>query len=154
MTIRVIGIGSDLSGDDGAGLTAARSLRQTSAGTLDVRTCAGDLASLMAAWEGAETVIIIDAVATGAPAGTIHRLELDGSAPRTRSTGSTHDMGLAHAVLLAQALGRLPARLVLFGIEGVRFEVGAPLGVDVAQAVERVCARVRHFDHGSDADDR
>jgi hydrogenase maturation protease len=147
MTTRVIGLGSDLSGDDGAGLAAARSLRQTSEGTLDVRTCAGDLASLLAAWEGADTVILIDTVATGAPAGTIHRVELDGLAPRTVSTGSTHDTGLAHAVLLAEALGRLPTRLVIVGIEGVCFDVGAPLSVEVAQAVKRVCTLIEEIAH-------
>jgi hydrogenase maturation protease len=49
---------------------------------------------------------------------------------------STHGLGVAEAVALGDALGRLPRRLIIIGIEGRRFEVGADLSPEVARAVD------------------
>ena len=51
---------------------------------------------------------------------------------------STHHFGLAEAVELARAVGQLPERLVVFGIEGASFGRGrGPRAPAVADAVER-----------------
>ncbi len=47
-------------------------------------------------------------------------------------------MGLAEAVELARALGRLPARLVVYGIEAASFETGAEPSAAVRAAAESV----------------
>jgi hydrogenase maturation protease len=44
----------------------------------------------------------------------------------------------AEAVELARALGRLPARTVIYDIEGESFEIGAGLTLAVASAAEHV----------------
>jgi hydrogenase maturation protease len=49
----------------------------------------------------------------------------------------------AEAVELARALGRLPARTVIYGIEGESFEVGHELTLAVATAAEHVAEAVR-----------
>jgi hydrogenase maturation protease len=149
VTIRVIGLGSDLGGDDGAGLAVARRLREEGGHNLDIRMCSGDTASLLGMWEGSEVVLVIDAADTGSPPGTVHHFELEESLPpltATRSIGSTHKAGLADAISLAEALGRLPARLIVYLIEGACFDVGAPLSPTVAAAVPTVCARIKRFD--------
>jgi hydrogenase maturation protease len=51
---------------------------------------------------------------------------------------STHRFGLADALELARALGRLPPRVVVYGIEGSRFAPGRPMSPAVAAAVERL----------------
>ena len=56
---------------------------------------------------------------------------------------STHHLGLADAIELARALGRLPAATVVYGIEGTRFEAGDGLTPEVAAALPRVAAAVR-----------
>ena len=40
---------------------------------------------------------------------------------------SSHGFGLAHAVELARALGRLPSRLIVFAIQGETFDYGESL---------------------------
>ena len=56
---------------------------------------------------------------------------------------STHHLGIAEAVELARVLGRLPARTVLYAIEGTRFEAGGELTAEVSAALPRVAAAVR-----------
>ena len=62
--------------------------------------------------------------------------------PAVFSRSSTHSFGVAEAVELARALGRLPARVVVFGIEGRDFTPGEGLSPDVDAAVDEVVRRV------------
>ena len=65
--------------------------------------------ALMDAWEGAETVWLVDAVSSGAQAGAVHRVDAsEEELPARLFRASTHHFGLAEAVELARALGRLP----------------------------------------------
>ena len=84
-------------------------------------------------------VILVDTVVTGSAPGTIHTWDAS-ARPLTREAFrcSTHTLGVADTVELARALGRLPERVTIYGIEGVRFEPGAaPLPV-VAAAVDEL----------------
>ena len=62
--------------------------------------------------------------------------------PATFAGRSTHAFTVAQAIELARSLGRLPARLVVVGIEGRSFEAGAALGPAVAAAIEPAAERV------------
>jgi hydrogenase maturation protease len=127
----VIGLGNAARGDDAAGLIAARRLNGVEH--------EGDPLALLDVWDGAESVVVIDAVRSGAVPGTIHRFDAAEPLPAAlRSSTSTHAVGLAEAVELARALGRLPARLTVYGIEGERFEAGTGLTPAVSAAVEAV----------------
>jgi hydrogenase maturation protease len=99
----------------------------------------GEPTSLIAGWEGAGALWLVDAVASGAPPGTVHRFEA-GAAPLPAELvgGSTHLLGLGEALELARALGRLPSRTVVYGIEGERFDAGEALTEAVARAVDQV----------------
>lgn len=117
MTTRVVGVGHPHRGDDVAGLLAARLLRG-----LEVT----DAAALLDAFEGAEAVVILDAMRSGRPPGTVERFDAVASPLPAASLrpASTHSFGVAEAIELARILGRLPPRLVVIGIEGERFGVG------------------------------
>jgi hydrogenase maturation protease len=137
----IAGVGNDWRGDDAAGLVAARRLRERLPGVRVIEV-ASDAAALLDAWDGVGLAIVIDAVRSGAPPGTIHRLDGDpGPSPALR-LGSTHAIGLAEAIELGRALDRLPARLEIYGIEGARFEAGAGLTPVVARAVEALCGEL------------
>lgn len=99
--------------------------------------------AILNAWEGADLAIVVDAAASGAPAGTVHRLDVD-DAPLTRDLArcSSHGVGLAEAIELGKALGRLPTRLVVYAIEAKNFETGAPLSSEVAAAASDVVRRI------------
>ena len=123
---KVIGVGNPWRSDDAAGLAVARRLRAMPGLDVDVAELEGDLTSLIDAWEGGEHVIVIDAVCSGAEPGTVHRLDAHArSLPRDLDRHSTHAVGLATAIEVGRALDRLPQRLIVFGIEGQRFDVGA-----------------------------
>ncbi|XVQ81904.1 hydrogenase maturation protease [Microbispora siamensis] len=138
----VIGLGSDLRGDDAAGLEVARLLRGTLPPSVAVVESSGDPAALVEAWSGAALAIVVDAVSSGAPPGTVHRPVRSVLPAGWRCAGS-HSLGLADAVELGRALGRLPDELVVTGIEGGDFTPGAPMTPPVLAAVRRTADDLR-----------
>lgn len=143
----VIGIGNPDRGDDAAGLAVARRVREATAAAIarpdvTVVELTGDQLALLDAWDGEKQVYVIDAVWSGATPGTVFRF--DAARPLgVRFAGrGTHTFSLADVVELARALGRLPARLTGYGIEGAAFGFGAGLSPPVAAAAEAVAARL------------
>jgi hydrogenase maturation protease len=141
--VKLIGIGNRLRCDDAAGLLVAERLR-AELPEIDVLTLDGEPSALLDAWESADKVIVVDAVSSGGRPGTIHRVDAsERDLPRDLFPASTHALGLAEAVGLARALGRMPGSLVVYGIEGGSFETGESLSPPVQAAVERVAELVR-----------
>jgi len=140
----VIGIGNEDRRDDGAGLATARRLRSSSLPGARVLELAGGATELLAAWEGEPSVLVVDAMVSGEPPGTVRRFDaVREPLPAAPAGASTHGLGLAEAVGLARALGRLPARLVLVAIEGADFSPGSGLTPEVAAGVEAAARLVR-----------
>ncbi|GLV53500.1 peptidase M52 [Dictyobacter sp. S3.2.2.5] len=137
----VIGIGNGYRSDDGAGLLALRMLKEMQ--LPDGVTCLesdGDGVWLLDAWAHAERVILIDAVASGACPGALHRLD-----PHVTSMAfagprfcSSHAFGVWEAIQLARALNRLPPDLLIYGIEGECFCAGTTISPVVECAVKEV----------------
>ena len=141
----VIAIGNEFRCDDGAALVAARRLRQQ-AGDFEVVEHTGDGAELLDLWQNADTVILLDAVQSGAPAGTIHRFEIEEDfIPSAGFPEGTHTFNLLQAIDLARVLGLLPPMLVLYGIEGERFQYGTELSIPVQRAIEKLVAEVMDY---------
>jgi hydrogenase maturation protease len=119
--LMVIGIGNTMRRDDGVGILAVERLRTELADTdvdLEVITLDGESTRLVEAWTGADRVLVVDAVRSDEPAGSVRRLHVgDDPLPSAPATSSSHHSGLAAAVELGRALGRLPERLVLYGVE-------------------------------------
>jgi hydrogenase maturation protease len=139
----VIGIGNALRGDDAVGLIVARRVQEAGLDGVTVRQECGEGTALMETWQGADTVILVDAVHSGAASGAIRRLDANAQpVPARFFHHSTHAVGLAEAIELARALNRLPPRLVVFGIEGKTFAAGAPLSPEVEAAAGQVVDRV------------
>jgi hydrogenase maturation protease len=132
----VIGVGNSFRCDDAAGLEVARRLQPTD--SVQVLTREGDLASLVDLWNGAASAIVIDSASSGARPGTIHRFDAIADPLPTGLLSSTHAFGVAEAVELARALGRLPRVLTVYAIEGARFDVGLELSPEVEAAVDRL----------------
>jgi hydrogenase maturation protease len=139
----VIGIGNAWRRDDAAGLAVARLLAGMLPG-VDVIEREGEPAALIDAWEGVETLWLVDAVASGSPSGTVHRIDAtEQELPAELFRASTHHLGLGEAVELARALGRLPERVIFYGIEGGSFDAGDGLSPEVERAVAQVAEAVR-----------
>ncbi|MEO3811566.1 hydrogenase maturation protease [Sphaerisporangium sp. B11E5] len=146
----VIGLGCECRGDDAAGLEVVRLLaRDSLPPSVVVLENYGDAAELIESWTGACLAIVVDAAMSGAPPGTLHRHSALGLAPTWQ--GSSHVLSLADAIDLARALGRLPRRLLLLGIEGEDFAVGGPMSPSVRAAVARTAEMLRgRFGGGAD----
>ena len=142
--LRVVGVGNPWRGDDAAGLAVAERLSGRLPEGVELLQREGEPTGLIDAWEQSDTVWLVDAVRSGEPPGTVHRLDgSDDALPAELFRGSTHHLGVPDAVELARALGRLPRRLVVFGIEGESFVAGRGLSAAVASAVDRVAEQLR-----------
>jgi len=132
----VIGVGNAARGDDAAGLLAARAV-----GGVELE---GDPSALLDLFDGLDSAVVVDAVRSGAAAGTVQRFDAAGGPLPTaiRSSTSTHLVGIADAIELARALDRLPPRVTVYAIEGERFDLGAPVSPAVAAAVDAVVAEL------------
>jgi len=147
--VLVIGVGNPDRGDDGAGVAVVRHLRGRVGPGVRLIELPSNLTRLVDCWHASDVVVLVDATSSGAAPGTVRRFDAT-SAPlpaRTFQGHSTHGFGVAEAIELARALGRLPRQLVVYGIEGARFgaETGlsAPVEVaarDVARSLELVRA--------------
>jgi hydrogenase maturation protease len=133
----VVGVGNPDRGDDGAGPAVAALVP----GAIAVD---GELADLLDAWAGHDNVVVVDAMVSGRTPGTV--VQLDAIAQRLPSgfsVASSHVLGLADAVELGRALGRLPQRLTVIGIEVESCALGERLSARVAAAVESVATALR-----------
>jgi len=132
-SIVVAGLGSEHRHDDAVGLVVAAFLSACFPDARDVGPIASPL-DLLGLWDGARVAVVVDAVRSGAQAGTVHVVELSGLEGDGEVT-STHGIGVSGALRIAEAIGRAPCRVVLIGIEGARFDTGVGLSPAVASAV-------------------
>jgi hydrogenase maturation protease len=147
--VTVIGVGNPFRGDDAVGPVVANRLFDHYANDARVRVVDldGEPVRIIQAWEGSRHVLVVDAVKSGAPAGTIHRYTLDG----VRGVGvlagdemvtSGHALGLGDAVDLAAALGQLPPHLEVRAVEGTCFDLGEAMSAPVRTACDEMVTEI------------
>src|SRR3974390_844961 len=126
--VLVVGVGNPDRGDDAVGPLVVRRLagRVPPGVTLVERN--GDVLALIDDWAGRDAVVLVDASAPGSMPGQVRRMKLAGDElPTDLAQASTHAFGVAEAVGLARALGMMPARVVVYAVEGENFAAGAPV---------------------------
>jgi len=155
----LIGVGNPWRLDDGAGREVARRLADRVSSGVEVLGLDGGAAELLEAWEGRDLALVVDALrisrspraATGTGAaqsipGVVAFDARHGPLPAVLASNfSSHGLGLAEAVELGRRLGRLPRRLLVYGIEGRDFRPGKGLTPCVASAVEELTERLAVF---------
>jgi hydrogenase maturation protease len=135
----VIGIGNLYRSDDAAGIIAARQLGEAAGPAITVL----ENADLLEVFKTAADVILIDAVRSGAGPGSIVRIDArERDLPREIFASSTHALGIASNVEMARTLGQLPARLIVYGIEGSNFAPGTTLTPEVERAIPELVRRI------------
>jgi hydrogenase maturation protease len=132
----VIGIGHPDRGDDAAGRLVVERL------TTDRTQLRSDCGDLIELWAGEDDVVVVDAMRSGRPGGTVTRLDAAATHLEAGQFSSSHSFGLAETVELARALGRLPARLLIYGIEGADFAVGSNPTIEVEAAAVKLAAEI------------
>lgn len=145
----VIGLGNPILGDDGVGWRVAEAVEAELADP-DVRVlclAVGGM-SLMERLAGYRRALIVDAVVSGEPPGTVLDMaaaDMDRVMPH--HTASSHDLSLAAALDLGRELGaELPDEIRIVGVEALpEFEFGEALSPEVAAAVPEAVRHVQHW---------
>ncbi len=131
----LIGVGTPYAGDDAVGRWVAAQLAGQQ--SFDVMESTGIALNLMTLFENRERVLIIDACRSGAPVGTLHQIDAHyDPLPAHMGQPSTHGMGVAEAVRLAETLGLLPQSLTIWAVEGETFSLGADMHPAVRKTAE------------------
>jgi hydrogenase maturation protease len=127
--VRIIGVGSPFAGDR-LGLQAVERLRGEAALgafplSLEFHSLDRPGSTLLEYFPGTEAVLLVDAMVAAGARTAVQRLAreeliLQGSAP------SSHQLGVAESLALAAALGCLPPRLFIYGIEAGAAGAGEP----------------------------
>lgn len=138
----VIGIGTGCRHDDGVGPEVASRIAGLRIPGVRVAVSDGECTGLLDLWAGSGLAVVVDAVVdTPSRPGRVRRVE--GQCLRGPSTvTSSHSLGVAEAVRLGGALGRLPDRLVIFAVDVERHDLGFGLSAPVAAAVLRLTAAI------------
>lgn len=143
----VIGVGNPHRNDDGAGPAVIRGLRTALESTgqcpWDLLECHGDPASLIEVLKGRSSVLLVDAVSSGKPTGSLHFLDAATPLPTALFAGtSTHNLGLPESLELARAFDQLPGDVKVVGIEAEDLGYGASFSPGVHDAVLFVIRRL------------
>jgi hydrogenase maturation protease len=137
--IVVAGLGNSYRGDDAVGPLVAELFAAVNRDVRDVGPMEEPL-DLLGRFDGTDLAIVIDAVRSGAPIGTVRVLDVDVAHSddddrAEPAVTSTHGIGLVGVLCLARAVGRAPRRLVVVTVEGEAFELGSAMSAAVRAAV-------------------
>ena len=140
--VRVVAVGSPL-GDDAVGWEVLRALRLQIGDRPGIELHAVEGGQgLIDLLDGRGTLLVVDAVVTGAVAGTVHCFGWPEPRVETLRPGSTHQVRPAEALRLAGTLGLLPPQVVVYGIELERLDPHVGLSPSVAAAVPVLAERL------------
>ena len=142
MQIKILGIGQSLRGDDEVGLEIVRRWRDShrpnySEYTIEAETAESPGLSLLGLIAGLDAAILVDAVQSGAPPGTLHKLAEEDLLDFGEGTGSAHGWGTAETLSLGRQLAPedLPERIFIIGVEAVQFTLGEGLSPAVEASI-------------------
>ncbi len=137
--ILVIGIGNEYRRDDSIGLILARKIRALDLPGVVVRENDGNLTTISEWFKESGCVVMIDAVSSNSPPGTLHRFDVGQSPlPSDMFRFSTHTISIADLIELCRALNYLPRRLIVFGIEVRDFNMGNRLSPELDKCLPRL----------------
>jgi hydrogenase maturation protease len=136
--ILVLGLGNTLFEDEGLGVAALHRLARDYNWSADVTLLDGGVMGLelLPYLESAEAVLILDAVQTAAPPGSLVRLVGDEIPAVLSLKLSVHQIGLQETLAMCQFRGTTPSNLVLWGVVPHRLGVRVGLTHAVSEALD------------------
>lgn len=138
----VLGVGNPNCGDDAAGPAVVEKLTRLQPEGVRAQAVNAEPASIISAMKGNLRVVLVDAIQSRGATGALHIFDVS-KAPLPADLFahfSTHSFGLVDAIELARALGELPPKLYVLGIEGESFDPGDALSPRVANAIDDAIA--------------
>lgn len=144
-TVVVIGVGSELHGDDAVGIEVVRRLVELGPLPEGVQVIEGHTGGLDLLFEieDADRVLIVDAVDFGGETGEVAVFAAeDADIHLTQRVASLHHVSLADVLELGRATG-VRARITIVGVQPARMGLGLGLSEIVAAQVDPVARRAR-----------
>jgi len=141
----IVGFGSRLVADDGAGPAVVEALRAGGVpAAVRVEEGGQDALRIAGLWRGEPEIWLIDALERGAPAGTIHRVPHEELLAIPQRHATAHWLSLPESLRwLAHGYPELRGvEYRLWGIEPLRLELKEGLSEPVREAVARLCAEL------------
>ena len=92
--------------------------------------------------EGIDRLLVVDAVETGEPVGSLIRMTGDDIPLALATKVSPHQMGLKDLLLVADLQGYAPKEMVLWGVQPGSIEMDIELSPEVAVSVELLQEKV------------
>jgi len=131
--VAIVGVGNVLLSDEGVGIHVVRALREISLPShVTIYEFGTRGLGILEAVEGFRKMVIVDAVRSGAPPGSIKRWRLgeliDANAPRMTSL---HEMDLLTILKIGRATAKLPNEVVIVGIEPKVLSLGLELSPEL-----------------------
>jgi hydrogenase maturation protease len=154
--ILIAGMGNILRGDDGVGVRVAQRLAGSMtlpAGVTVIEVGIGGIHLVQELMAGYDALVIVDAIARGGSPGTIYALEAEppeiaGWSDERRGDflADMHYSTPSKALILARALGVLPARAFIVGCEPFAYDdLAIGLSAPVEAAIEAIIERVHRL---------
>jgi len=142
--ILILGVGSILMMDEGVGVRAIEELRKRYVFPDGVELLDGGTSGieLLQYIEKRDLLIIIDAIKSGHPPGTVLRIEGKDVPARFRIRLSPHQLGISDLLAAATISDALPKKMVLFGIEPEKIELGLGFSDPVKAGFDRLLTTV------------
>jgi hydrogenase maturation protease len=144
MPVLVLGIGNLIMSDDGVGMRVVEQLAKRYRIPEGVQLLQGGTLglNLLPDLQGVERLLVVDALETGEPPGTLLRLAGDEIPLAFETRFSPHEMGLKDLLTVAALMGESPHEVVLWGIQPERLDLGEELSPTVAALLDDLTARV------------
>lgn len=140
----VLGIGNILLQDEGLGIHALERLNQDYCVPATIRLMDGGVMGLdlLPYLEDLSFLLVIDAVETGQPPGTLVRLEGDAIPAALALKMSMHQAGLQELLATSRLQGKSPSKVVLWGMEPANVDWGVDLSSPVADGLDALVQAV------------
>lgn len=136
--IRIVGLGNAWRGDDAVGLLAAERLQQLADAGIEVLRLETPDWQMFEGLRSEDHLIVIDGCLNDSLPGTVRRLDISELSTCSLRHCSSHGLGLAHWLSMAEALGEETGRLLIYAVSIGQTEMGAPLSPEVGQAIEQL----------------
>lgn len=139
----ILGVGNILLSDEGIGVRVIEYLQRQNipegVELVDGGTAGADLIDVLAE---RERVVVVDAIQSNEPAGTILRLTPDDLKLQEDTPLSLHDLDIPQTLEMTKMLGCAPAKVICFGVVPECIKPGMGLSATVSPLVPRIAELV------------